>query len=805
MLREPRRLLSAGLAIVLGIAFVTATLLLGDTLNAAVRRQAAESVGDASVVVSAVSGPNTGFLRPDAVDTIRRLPGVTGVDADVRTHVWQPSSSPQPMMAMSVPAARSVEGRLPRGADEVAVNRTLVASQRVKIGDAIELATDPGQRGRSVRIVGVLVPRDADVPDDAAAVFGEPAAVMAWAGIDGYTELRVRGGDPVATQRAVAALPGVRDARAIVRTGPEEVAARVKQLTQGTAALTGLLLGFGVIALVVAALVIANTFAVLVAQRTRQLALLRCVGATRGQLVGLLLRESLGLGIVGSLAGLAAGFGLAAAGARLLGSASRIPLGSVAVTASSLLVPAAVGVVVTVLAGLVPARRATRVAPLAALRPQDAVAPTRTAGRVRLVAGLVATTAGVALLAWTVAAHSLPIGLAGGAVSFVGVLVVAPWLVPATARLVGTPVSRWSPVTGRLAVDNVRRNPGRAAATAGALLIGVTLITTMVVGAATGQRSVDAALDREFPTDAQVVGPMTPQLVDAVRGAPSVTHTSRVDAVSTRLQTGSTTREVSVLAVDPRAVDGLRDRGLWTGLADGTVLSSPGRGMVDGEMVVVGEGAHTLRLRALVRPDGPKAVVMTAADLVRLAPAPETVTGMLWVTFAPGADPAVTMASLNDRVAPLGGQADGAAAERAQLQQMVDLVLWVVVALLAVAVLIALVGVGNTLGLAVLERTRESGLLRALGLTRGQLRASFGLEAIVLAAVAAVLGLGLGIAYGIAGAYALLGNDLTVQVAVPWARLALVAAVCLAAGWLASVVPAAHGSRVSPTVALATE
>ncbi len=236
------------------------------------------------------------------------------------------------------------------------------------------------------------------------------------------------------------------------------------------------------------------------------------------------------------------------------------------------------------------------------------------------------------------------------------------------------------------------------------------------------------------------------------------------------------------------------------GLRDDTIVAAPDSHLVDGQQVTLSGPAGKVTLTAVVAGDrlGP---VVTPTTLLKIAP---DATATVWLRFDRGADPAQVVEDVG-RAAGAEAQVAGAAAQRAQITAMVDTALAVVIGLLTVAVVIAVIGIANTLSLSVLERTRESGLLRALGLTRGQLRGMLGWEAVVLAAIGTLLGIGLGIGYGIAGAYALLGNVSTVLIVVPWGRLATVALVAIAAGWLASVVPGAAAARVSPAQALAED
>ncbi len=820
MLREPRRLLSSAVAIVLGVAFVASALLLGDALNTTMRAAAAGTVGDAAVVVSPTSG--SAPLATEARDAVRAVPGVAAVRGSAETHVPVSVDGRFDMYSThTVPALSAsttlVAGRLPLAPGEVAVNQVGVDANGVGVGQVLSL--DAAAHGpQRVTIVGVLrAGPDALSETAMPALFATDADALAWAG--GYTALYVTGdGGPEALRAAVAKSPAVAASGATVRTGQDEVAARVDTLTQGTGFLVGVLVGFALIALFVSALVIANTFSILVAQRTRQLALLRCVGGTRGQVFRSVLGEALALAVAASLLGLGLGYGLASA-AVALSRNTTLALSGIGASPVSLTVPVAAGVLVTLVAALLPARHATRISPMAALRSEAAVGGARP-GVARLVLGALLVVGGAVPLAagslgWpggTARAGGVPthflVAVGGGFVSFAGVLMLAALLVPLAARAVRPLVSSAFGVPGELASDNAIRNPRRAAATASALLVGVTLITLMSVGAASAQASATRTMDGHYPVDAMVLpagGRVGTATLEAVRAAPGVERAAMAATTVAMLDAGDVHQTTEVYAVAPSDAGVPRNPDLLKGLADDTIVVPPGAKIPAGATVTLTpqNGGATLHLRAVVASRATSPALITpraAAGLGDTEP-------QVWVRFADGVDAAKQTTAVGRAAAAAtpGVLVSSAATERAQLQQIIDTALAVVVGLLAIAVVIALVGIANTLGLAVLERTQESGLLRALGVTRRQVRTMVALEAVTLALVAVLLGVALGMAYGVAGAHALFGSGPAVVIDVPWVRLGLVAGVALVAGWVASVLPAVRASRTSPAAALVAE
>lgn len=815
LLSTPRHLAASALAIVLGVAFVTATLLATSSLNASIQRAVAGSIRDAAIVVSAQQhhGSTDSPLTDATVAAVRALPGVTGVRATTegfatldlgRRHTG--------VLALSIPDAGVdiVAGRLPSAPGEVAVNDALATAHAVGVGDT--LAVEGPAAPREATIVGVVVvgPETTNVPR-LPMLFAGPDDLAAHIGWSGHSFLYVSGApDPRALADVLSASTAPPGQPVTVRTAAEETTVRLDDYTRGTRQLEGMLLAFGGVALMVSALVIANTFTILTAQRTRQLALLRTVGATRAQVLRLTLAEAAVLGVVASGIGIAVGVGLAALGVRIAASATPFGLTAFAVTVRDVVVPLAAGVVVTVLAALVPARAATRVPPLAALRPQAPAAAASArrgvsvVGLVLVVGGLALLGAGVALgFAQSDAGPALLVGMSGGLASLVGFLALGRVIFPALGRALGRALVRLGGVPGELAAENSVRNPVRAAATAGALLVGVTLVTMMTVGAAAGQASIVRQLDRQYPVDAEYTGvdtSLTDTQVQIIATHDLVAAATTRWWVDAELTADDRSVASGVVGVEPDAGAVLRAPGILAGLDDTTVLLAPTAGVVDGSTVRLAHGDRSLTLTARIVPDLTP-VVVTAANALRLDPDARRAVG---VRLVEGADPVAAPERIADAASALAPvQVVTSAAGRADIGGMIDAILVVVLALLGVAVAIALVGIGNTLGLSVLERRQESGLLRALGLTRAQLRASIGWEAVLLALVAVVVGIMLGTLYGFAGVAVLLAASAELAWEWPALRVAAIAAVALLAGWAASVLPAQRASRVPPAAALA--
>ncbi|QDW64182.1 ABC transporter permease [Oerskovia sp. KBS0722] len=913
MRRSIGRLSAAGIAILIGTAFLTATLLAGNIINRVTTDSIAAQFADSDLVVSGDAGIDAAGL-----EDIRGTEGVEAADPQVM-RFFELVSGGKRTYQVVVPTASDprfeaqelVEGAMPTRSGEIALPSDVAERLGLGLGDSVTVVRSvwtPGAEGaaagtgtsteESAPSEDATAPVDAATsPDDAAsadeagtsAPADEPApgeeaaagsfvdtnekvtlvgtlddpmgayAQVGGAGVLSNDDLTAWEADSYAPGESttaynavlVALAPGadLEAARSSITsslggetkawTSAEYAKEQAAQMTGGEDVFTYVILTFAAIALLVAALVIANTFQVLVAQRTRTLALLRCVGADRKQLSRSVLLEAVILGLVASVAGILFGIGLvqlalAVAGTMDLG----IPLPPVVqVTAVAVLVPLLVGTVVTLVASFSPARAATRVAPLAALRPSDAPTLTSGAGRVRLVISSILVVGGAGLLVLGVllgqqgsATTGLLAATAGGAASFVGVLVGAIFWLPKVVSLVGK-VLTGSGSTAKLAAANTLRNPRRTAATSTALLIGVTLVAMMSTGAVSARMSMNNELDGRYPVDVSLatdgydefggnqpvalpqstIG--TAEKVDGVASVVPLTATSVTVDVD-----GS---DVTFLArgVDPSAATTLvRDKDAVEGLAPGTVVVPAGVakdwGISSGDQLVLTAAplpddadpqGTPAPLEALVTPMGGRALLVTPQTLEGVATgAPVT---SAWVGLADVNDAASVVPALQDALAETDLPIDvtGAAVERAMYQKVVDTILGVIVGLLAVAVVIALIGVANTLSLSVIERRRESATLRAIGLSRSQLRWMLAIEGMLIAGVGAVLGIVLGILYGWAGASAALAVMGDVTLAVPWRDVALVVVVALVAGLLASVIPGRSAARTSPVEALAVD
>lgn len=826
------RLIATCLAIIIAVGFVVATLVLNETSKATVLNSVGAQYQNTDAVITAnldAEGDNSLDARKGLVQQITSIPGVSAVAVDRSTYsqVRLPGSKGYRFATVTDVAAdktlqwqQMIAGRLPTATGEVAIGE----HEGVSVGTTLTLLVTPpyvdSTEGTepaapttvTAKVVGVIDLRGA-VGMDENQMFAVPAQTTAL-GTAETDAIRVAG---AADTDAQALATRINDALAeagqknlFVRTGEEEAQGIADDYTGDAAGLSLILLVFATVAVLVCGLVIANTFSVLLAQRTRELALLRCVGATGKQLRRGVLIESLAIGAAASLLGVGAGIGLAATVSAIASQFdSPIPLSGVAVPPSAVAIGMAVGIVVTAVAAFAPARRATRVAPLAALRPMDPAPARSRTGLLRRAAGVLLLIPSAAVLGYGALDGSLLVALGGGVFSFIAVVLLAQWLVPPVVAHAGRLIGPAGQVPGRLAASNSVRNPQRTAATATALIIGVTLTTTMVVGAASTRATAATMLDRAFPTDIRVSGqPLPARLERAVAGVPDVQAAVALTGTEVKVA-GKADSENTLLGIDPVRARTVVKSAVGAGVpAPGTVNVPDNMTDVwgdEGTTVRITSGKRSIELRVhLVSSDTPLAV--TATELARLDPTPTV--SMIWVRLVDGLDAngrADVLDDISGTAADLAPNSyvESSTEERDSFDKMVNALLLIVTGLLGVAVVIAVIGVGNTIALSVVERRQESGLLRALGLTRAQLRWMLLWEAVLIAGVASVLGMVLGSVYGVLGTSAALAGEANLKVDIPWQQLLLILVVATLAGALASVLPSRRAARISPVAAIA--
>lgn len=819
-----RRALTTTFAVLLGVTLAASTIALTESLDRSLTERSSAALAGIDVVVGprqfaepTVESPPS--LPAAVLERVRAVDGVGIAAGQLFSPTWifdargRPvgSSLAPDLLASALPARlgaqRYVRGRAPRGDDEAAIDDLAAARAGVGIGDAVRAGV------RRYRVAGIVRLGETPYPGGSVLVLTQAAAARAEAKegrLDRIVVAARRGTTPAQLRDRIArALP--RDAEALtaaqVRSRrSDEAGTRLSVVQAGLFTLAGA-------SLFVSAFLIFNTFSITVAQRLRELALLRTLGASRRQVQGVVLAEALGIGIIGSLLGLLGGVAsLPLLRAVVKGFDVALPLDDLAMTPNAVALAVALGLGVTVAAAYLPARRASRVSPLEALRVAELPPPERRPVR----RALVLLGIGTALLAWALLGD---LGLAGWLPGFVGVILVGAALlgsrlVSPIAQLVALPLQLLFGISGRIARRNATRHPRRTAITASSLALGVTIIAFAMVLTTSYERTSVATIDlrhrgqvvvegfREGATLPAAVEPALRRVPGVAGiGAMSVVQATRVDQeLQTRVNgidpaTASRTFRFRWKEGSPRTLDRL-------GNGDAVVV----QGSTSGESDDVGDRV------ALRTPDGR---IVRYRIVGVLADDPNAQLGSLIATRATlrrdfGRDPLLTVAA---RLAPGAAPADVARAARAAvgarfpvarvlektelrqrfIEESKDF-RRLVFATLSLAILVSILGIANTISLSIHERTREIGMLRAIGASRRDIRSMIGQEGVVTGLVGGSVGAALGTALG-AVLVAPLGAD-GFLFAFPTLQLAAMVGLTLLAGLAAAFLPARRAAGI---------
>ncbi|MEO5834733.1 MAG: FtsX-like permease family protein [Nakamurella sp.] len=815
-----RRFAAVILAIAIGVGFAASTLI----FTASFRTDLARTVGAAASLVDVVVQPLDGRDTATLLDRITAVPGVAAVEpvqhAILRYRTDTTRGFTHVQSIADAPSLRWFDltaGQWPSAAADpatsVAVDADTADRNRLAIGSVVVVTTTDNVE-RRLTVVGLLDVHRSSLTgsrDELYATIGL-AGQLAGGVVDAFDVTATPGIDPGALASSVGTALGT---AAVVRTGSAVAAGQVEVALGGTQTLGTVLLAFAVIAGLVASTVVANTFNILIHQRQRQIGLWRSIGASRSQVRRSVLSEALLVGVLGSLAGAPLAIGAALVALPI----AHLQTSSLTVQSLPMGLCMAAGILITVVAAVMPSARAMKVSPLAALNLLIPAPFGKNRGLLRAFSGALMVAAGGSGLAAGVVLPSLAVAIGGGVVSALGVLLLLRSVLSRFLRLIG-PTAQLAGTPGRLAAANALRNPHRAAATATALTIAVGLIVTLQVAGATARASLSASLDDRFPLDVSITstpeqsaasptGLALPQLPTTLEN-----QMLAVDGLTTRTLRGTSAdlrikgipTAVTVLGAPTDVDEVVRSAVVTSGtiaLPDGLMTSSHLR---VGEKVEVAGPSGTLELAVsgshLAR--GQRAtVIVAAADLDVLDP--KAGPAAIWGQLAEIDTANAAISTLNPMVDPYPTIVlSGAAVDHSSIWKGLTRILLLVTALLSVGAVIGVVGIGNTLGLAVTERTRESALLRALGLRRGQLRISLAVEAALLALVGAVVGIGLGAVYGWVGAAATFGEINTpLVIAFPTGDVLLVLGLAILAAIAASVLPARRAARAPLRAVLA--
>jgi putative ABC transport system permease protein len=835
-LAHPRRLLGTAFSVIIGVAFLAGTLVFTDTLGRTFDKLFADVYATTDVYVRSAQVLDTGFggeqrgrLDQAVVAEVAQVPGIEVASgmvegfarilgADGRP-LGQEDGAPTSALSLTNPRLTPwefVEGRPPAGPGEVAVDNASLDAGSLVVGQPVTIIGEQGSR--TYTLVGAATFAGADSPGGATFALFDLATAQEFLGAGGKVDAVLAAGAAATDEDALATVVEDRIAlswNAEVLTGSEITAEQQDAIDEALSFFDILLLVFAGVALFVSSFIIYNTFSIVVAQRMREHALLRAVGASRTQLVSALLVEAVVIGVVASVLGFAGGIGVAVLLETLLsGLGVDLPSGSMVVEARTFAVSLAVGIGVTLLASVVPALRGSRVPPIAALR--DSATEHGSDSRVRLGAGAAISAAGAILIA--VGLTSAPLALAVGVpLLFVGGFVWGPLVARPVARLLGSPLPRLRGVTGRLARENATRNPKRTARTAAALMVGVALVTGITVLAASVKASVRDIFSEQFTGDLVVntasfgYGGLSPQLAVELNQLPEVQAAAGVGVGFGRVDGD----DQALTVIDAGTAWTMFDlgfvQGAGTDLTDTGILVSERRADRDG--LAVGSDVRLELLDGVVR----NLTVQGIYGNDELA-GPYTVTKALYASGGADQFDFAVYVELADGVSESEGVAviepvadrypNGALQTRSAYidgqAASIDVLVNLMYGLLLLAVVIATVGIANTLSLSVFERTRELGLLRAVGMSRGQMRSIVRWESVLTALLGALQGVAVGIGLGYVTILALRDEGLG-RFSLPVGSLAVVLALAVVAGIAAAVRPARRAARLDVLEAIAAE
>lgn len=847
------RYLATVVAIALSTTFLMLCMVAGGGLQASVRRIVAADIEGAQVV----AGPDSPGAGEDVQKSLQTLAervraeypqlavevshanGTTVKNGDKGT-------LPAAVKILDNPAfypKHVVKGQLPTQKNQVALDSGAAKTMKVKLGDTITLVTP-----RTFNSSGDIVDRGVDKPftvsglvDSSIGMFsvvfvpkegGKPWMEGASAG-----NVLITSKGAMSETKLAADVKKVLEKQAAADQVSKQASDQVLVLTaaeytnkalnkdSGQTQTMVMLLIFPALAMVTTIIVISTTFSVMFTQRRRELALLRLVGATKRQTRSLVLRETLLVGFFASLLGAALGAGIGIVLSKLAGLTLDYAEAASTIAWWMPVITVAAGVIMTLLAGMGPARAVGRVTPMAALDTNESAATVTKRRTVRTVFGtifLLVGLAGMWLGTHTVAGayHGEDIdesrllmgfltALGSGFVTFIALLILCTVILPYLTYAVGK-ILAGRRVDWQLAAENTRRNPARTGATATALILGITLVTTMLVGTESSKATIGLAMDRHAPVDItlnkEVMGErseaaFSPAEVDTVRRTKGVKAVQVVQTVLVDTSTdGKGQGATDMSKWDP----GLKNviNGQVPDVQPGQVATkyaAPGA-----KYYYVGPVEGKLEKLQIVKTDLDQSL-LAPADFDHFAQGQEVVPDRIWLKLDDNHNMSEILATVERLSKALPDVSiNGSAPDRAQIYKMIDIINWAAIALLAVSIVVALVGVGNTLALSVLERRRENAMLRALGMRRGRIRNMLTVEALLIGLLATAVGLAAGIFFGWVGMHALpLGKNTQIILSVPWLYLGGCALVAIGAAVAASIVPARRAAKIPPVQALA--
>ncbi|WP_432154389.1 ABC transporter permease [Streptomyces tricolor] len=834
VLAHKARLLMTVLAVMLGVAFVSGTLVFTNTISDAYQKSSAKGFDRVDVAVQPEYQDSKGNqvgrtpeLTQALLEKAAKVPGaasVTGVvtgftavadkDGKLVGGDWQ--SAGGNYWGTEDPRYPLVSGHAPRGKDEVLIDSATAKRAGYQVGDTVRLSVD-GPVLTPV-ISGIFTTDDGNVAAGGSlTLFDTPTAQALFGKKGTYDEIDVQAAPGTSQAALKAELDKALPAKLVDTTTGEQLADdQAELIASSMSSLKQGLLVFAGIALFVGTFIIANTFTMLVAQRTRELALLRAVGASRRQVTRSVLIEAFAVGTVAGVTGLAAGVGIGAGLRSLLGSfGASVPDGPLVISPGTVVAALAVGILITMLAAWLPGRRAAKIPPVAAMSSVHAKATTKSLV-LRNTLGALFAAAGVAvvLVGTTMDTDSGQGAMGLGAVLLIiGVFVLTP-LLSRPLIAAAAPLLRAFGVSGKLARQNSVRNPRRTAATASALMIGLTLITGMTVMAGSLQKSIDkmasSAIRADYVVSMANRGPLSPDVAKKIAASDGVTASSPLRNGESRIDGGTE----FLTGVDGASIGELTD----LKVTDGSFGVGGTRVVVDEDRAK--EYGWSAGSRFTAHFEDGKAQRLTVAGVYE---GNEMLNGIILdnkVLTPHLSDPA----DMQVMVKTADGASDGVKdrlektlganpAIKVQDKQDISneiaksftLVLNMVYGLLGMAVIVAVLGVINTLAMSVFERAQEIGMLRAIGLDRRAVKRMVRLESLVISLFGGVLGIGLGVFFGWAAGELLGAKMPTYELVLPWGRMAVFLLLAGTVGVLAALWPARRAARLNMLAAIKAE
>jgi putative ABC transport system permease protein len=844
------RMALSAVAVLLSVAFVCGTLVFTDTMNATFDRLFASTYSDVTVQPKKVDhAQQTG--RPDTLPAslqgrLAQVPGVAAVVPEVTSQqvtvadgrnqdIGSSTGAPTIVSNWNPTQTRTVgitSGHAPLRPDQAVLDADSAAKHHLGIGDSLRIISARGDL--TVRVAGIATFKTTNPGATLVYLQTGTAQRELLGSTDAYTDYALTAAQGVSDDQLKARVETAVGGTAVggtaydVKTAAEEKAQSQQDIGSFLNPMKYVLLGFAGIAVLVGVFLIVNTFSMLVAQRTREIGLMRAIGASRRQVNRSLLLEAVLLGVVGSVAGIGAGVGLAVGLIKIMGALGmHLDTADLTIKAATPVVGLTLGVLVTVVSAMLPARRAGKISPMAAMRDAGTPADAR-AGRIRAGFGVLLTAAGGTALALAAGSSGASSGSGllalGVLLTLVGFVVVGPLLAGLVIRVLGGLTLRWFGPVGRLAERNALRNPRRTGATAAALMIGLALVAGLsVVGdsmVASATRQMDRSVGADFIIQSGNGLPISPAASAAIRAAGNLAHVTDRTDVEVTVTAPNGTKDATVIgAATPSYTDDLQAKTVRGKLIDayGPGAMSVPEGWAKDHKVALGDrlsvafvGGRTGRFTvdAITSDDtvfDRGAMYMNIAEARKYLPADRfPLDDMMFAAAKPGrqaqAAAALQAATANYPQVKVRDQAG----YKDMIQQQLDQLLNMIYALLALAIVVAVLGVVNTLALSVVERTREIGLMRAIGMSRRQLRRMVRLESVVIALFGAVLGVGLGLGWGIAAQRLLSLVGLGV-LSIPWTTIGVVFLGSAVVGLVAAVIPAFRAARMNLLRAIATD